>query len=43
MGHQIQGFGGNIDKYDNNAITFGCDEMDDKDMVNWKGTAIKWE
>ena len=42
-GHQIQGFGGNMHKKDNNCITFGCHEMDNKDIVEWKGTDLKWE
>jgi hypothetical protein len=42
-GHQIQGFGGNKHKMDNYAITFGCHEMDEKDIVSWKGNDLKWE
>ena len=42
-GHQIQGFGGNMNKRDNSAITFGCYELHDKDTVLWKGSEIKWE
>jgi hypothetical protein len=30
-------------KKDNNAITLGCNELDDKDIVLWKGTEMKWE
>jgi hypothetical protein len=30
-------------KKDNSAIIHGCNELDNKDMVLWKGTEIKWE
>lgn len=30
-------------KKDNNAIILGCNELDDKDIVLWKGTEMKWE
>ena len=42
-GHQIQGFGGNVHKSDNYAITFGCHELDDNDMVVYKDAELKWE
>ena len=42
-GHQIQGFGGNMHAKLNNAITFGCYDPDNNDIVFWKGTEMKWE
>jgi hypothetical protein len=42
-GHQIQGFGGNRHKLNNNAITFSCHELVDDDLVLWQGQDMKWE
>ena len=42
-GHQILGFRGNRQKQDNNAITIGCHDLDDRDIITWKGTEITWE
>jgi hypothetical protein len=28
---------------DNKAIVLGCNELDDKDIVLWKGSEMKWE
>ena len=42
-GHQIQGFGGNRAKINNRAITHGCHELDEEDMVVWKGKDMKWK
>lgn len=41
-GHQIQGFGGNRHKANNKAITYGCHELVDEDMVLWKGNDLRW-
>jgi hypothetical protein len=42
-GHQIQGFGGNRHKLNNRAITYGCHELEEKDMVFWQGSDINWK
>ena len=42
-GHQIQGFGGNRAKINNRAITHGCHELDEEDMVFWQGNDMKWK
>jgi hypothetical protein len=41
-GHQILGFGGNRHKMNNKAINYGCDELDDKDIVIWQGNEMSW-
>jgi len=42
-GHQIQGFGGNRAKINNRAITYGCHELLEEDMVAWQGNDMKWK
>jgi hypothetical protein len=27
----------------NNAVSFGCHELDNNDIVFWKGNYLKWE
>ncbi len=34
-GHQIQGFGGSRHKVNSYAVTYGCHELEDDDMVFW--------
>ena len=42
-GHQIGGFGGVRDKNYKKAITYGCHDLDDKDMVCWGGNDMRWD
>ena len=41
-GHQIQGFGGNMHKVNNRAITYGCHELLDEDRVVWNNNDKSW-
>ena len=41
-GHQIIGFGGSFHARINFAITYGCHELEDNDMVQYEGLKKSW-
>ena len=41
-GHQILGFGGSFHAKNDLAITYGCHEMENKDLVLFEGEMIPW-
>jgi hypothetical protein len=42
-GHQILGFGGNYHAKNDFAITYGCHELEKKDLVQYKNEMIPWQ
>ena len=42
-GHQLLGFGGSFHAKNDLAITYGCHEMENKDLVLFEGEMIPWQ